>query len=291
MVEEVQDDIRFLKASLSEKDFQRLSHFVHTEVGIKMPPAKKTMLEARLQRRLRSLQIRNFTDYLDFVFSPAGFESELVHLIDAITTNKTDFFREPQHFEYLVNKALPELMRTQGAGIRRKLMVWSAGCSTGEEPYTMAMVLSEFSEKNDTDFMIIATDISTKVLDKAKSAIYEEERVIPVPNNLKKKYLLRSKDRSKGLVRIVPELREIIKFRRLNFMDSDFGFRETMDVIFCRNVVIYFDRKTQEQLLNRFARYLARGGYLFMGHSETLNGLNVPFVQVAPTIYRLPHGR
>ncbi|MBF0536894.1 MAG: protein-glutamate O-methyltransferase [Nitrospirae bacterium] len=287
MVEEVQDDIRFLKAALSEKDFQRLSHFVQTEVGIKMPPAKKTMLEARLQRRLRTLQMRSFTNYLDFVFSPTGFDSELIHLIDAITTNKTDFFREPQHFEYLVNKALPELIRMQ----RRNFMVWSAGCSTGEEPYTLAMVLNEFSEKNDTDFMIIATDISTKVLDKAKTAIYEEERVIPVPNNMKKKYLLRSKDRSKSLVRIVPELRGLIKFRRLNFMDSDFGFRETMDVIFCRNVVIYFDKKTQEQLLNRFARYLTRGGYLFMGHSETLNGLDVPFVQVAPTIYRLPHGR
>ncbi|KJU81888.1 methylase of chemotaxis methyl-accepting protein [Candidatus Magnetobacterium bavaricum] len=291
MVEEVQDDTRFLKAALSEKDFQRLSHFVHTEVGIKMPPAKKTMLEARLQRRIRTLQMRGFTEYLNFVFSPAGVESELIHLIDAITTNKTDFFREPQHFEYLVNKTLPELMRTQGAGIRRKLMVWSAGCSTGEEPYSLAMVLSDFSEKNDIDFMIIATDISTKVLDKAKSGIYEEDRVIPVSNQMKKKYLLRSKDKSKGLVRIVPGLRELIRFRRLNFMDSDFGFRETMDVIFCRNVVIYFDKKTQERLLNQFARYLARGGYLFMGHSETLNGLAVPFVQVAPTIYRLPHGR
>ncbi|KJU86369.1 chemotaxis protein-glutamate methyltransferase CheR, partial [Candidatus Magnetobacterium bavaricum] len=149
------------------------------------------------------------------------------------------------------------------------MMVWSAGCSTGEEPYTLAMVLSDFSEKNGLDFMIIATDISTKVLDKAKSGIYEEERVIPVSTQMKKKYLLRSKDKSKGLVRIVPELRELIRFRRLNFMDSDFGFRETMDVIFCRNVVIYFDKKTQERLLNQFARYLARGGYLFMGHSET----------------------
>ncbi|MBF0342815.1 MAG: protein-glutamate O-methyltransferase [Nitrospirae bacterium] len=291
MLEEVDNDIRFAKAALSEKDFQRLSNFVQNEVGIKMPPAKKTMLEARLQRRLRTLQMRSFTDYCNFVFSPAGFESEIVHLIDAITTNKTDFFREPQHFEYLVNKALPELIRTHNVGTRRKLMLWSAGCSTGEEPYTLAMVLSEFQEKSGLDFMIIATDISTKVLDKAKAAIYEEERVIPVPNNMKKKYLLRSKDKSKALVRIIPELRELIKFRRLNFMDSDFGFREPMDIIFCRNVVIYFDKKTQETLLNAFSRYLVKGGYLFMGHSETLNGLNVPFVQVAPTIYRLPYGR
>ncbi|MBF0516479.1 MAG: protein-glutamate O-methyltransferase [Nitrospirae bacterium] len=284
------DDVRRETAVLSDKVFRRLSEFVQNEVGIKMPPAKKTMLEARLQRRLRKLGIASFEQYSDFVFSPNGAESELVHMIDAVTTNKTDFFREPNHFDYLTKHALPTLADTIGAGIMRPLMLWSAGCSTGEEPYTLTMVLSEYGERaggGRFSFSIIATDISTKVLDAAKAAIYDAEKIEPVPMPLRKKYLLKGKDPSKQLVRIVPELRRCVRFRRLNFMDDDFGFRETMDIVFCRNVVIYFDKQTQERLLTKFARYLNPGGFLFMGHSETIGGLNVPFAQVAPTIYRV----
>ncbi|MEO5359803.1 MAG: protein-glutamate O-methyltransferase [Nitrospirota bacterium] len=283
------DDVRHEAAVLSDKVFRRLSDFVQSEVGIKMPPAKKTMLEARLQRRLRKLGIGTFEQYSDYVFSPKGTESELVHMIDAVTTNKTDFFREPNHFEYLTKHTLPTLNEVNGAGVMRPLMLWSAGCSTGEEPYTLTMVLSEYGERagGRFSFIIIATDISTKVLDKAKEAIYEAEKIEPVAMPLRKKYLLKSKDPAKQLVRIVPELRRCVRFRRLNFMDDDFGFRETMDVVFCRNVVIYFDKPTQERLLKKFARYLNPGGYLFMGHSETIGGLNVPFTQVAPTIYRV----
>jgi chemotaxis protein methyltransferase CheR len=212
-------------------------------------------------------------------------EEELVHLINVITTNKTDFFRESAHFHYLVRKALPEMLR-QSSG-RRTIMVWSAGCSSGEEPYTLAMVLKEFvAERRGIDFLILATDISTNVLEKAKLAVYDEERIGPIPDELRKKYLLKNKDAVNRAYRVVPELRERTRFRRLNFMDSDFGFRETMDIIFCRNVIIYFDKQTQERLLNRFCGYLSLDGYLFMGHSETLLGMDVPLVQVAPTIYR-----
>ncbi|MBE0617407.1 MAG: methyltransferase domain-containing protein, partial [Proteobacteria bacterium] len=201
-------------------------------------------------------------------------------------TNKTDFFREPQHFEYLVRAALPELVRT-GAGLRRPVAVWSAGCSTGEEPYTLAMVLAEVAESlPGVRYLILATDISTAVLHKAQQAVYEEERILPVAAPLRKKYLLRSRDRTRSLVRVAPELRQHVRFRMLNFMDGSFGLRESMDVIFCRNVMIYFDRETQEALLNRFCRHLAPGGYVFLGHSETINGLQVPLTQVAPTIYR-----
>jgi chemotaxis protein methyltransferase CheR len=277
------------RAKLSDRDFNRLGAFIHKEVGIKMPPIKRTMLEARLQRRLRHYQMNDFPEYLEFVFSPNGFEKELIHLIDAVTTNKTDFFREPAHFDYLTNHSLPTLVNDFGAGTKRPLLLWSAGCSTGEEPYTLTMVLSEFAENNPNirfAFTILATDISTKVLDRAKTAIYEHERIDPVTMAMRKKYLLKSKDGT-GMVRIIPELRQKVRFRRLNFMEGDFGFREQVDVIFCRNVVIYFDRPTQEVLLNKFARHLIPGGYLFMGHSETLSGLQVPFTQVAPTIYRL----
>ena len=166
-------------------------------------------------------------------------------------------------------------------------MVWSAGCSTGQEPYTLAMVLSEFAASQpDFDFQILATDISTRVLEKAKDAIYAEELLSPVPQLMKKKYLLRSKDRTSGLVRIAPELREKVRFRRLNFLEGDFGVREPLDIIFCRNVIIYFDRKTQERLLQRFHSHMRPGAHIFMGHSETLSGLDVPLVSVFPTVYR-----
>jgi chemotaxis protein methyltransferase CheR len=275
-----------IPAVLKDREFKRFSAFIYDEVGIKMPPAKKTMLEARLQKRLKALGIGTFEEYADYVFSAAGKGDELVHLIDVVTTNKTDFFREPAHFEYLVKCAVPSLMDGNDAGFRAPLRIWSAGCSTGEEPYTLAMVMTEFAAANPGfRTSILASDISTAVLSKARNAIYTEDRVDTIPLHLKKKYLLKSRDKSRGLVRIVPELRSLVQFQRLNFME-EFGMREQMDVIFCRNVIIYFDKPTQERLLNRFHQQLRRGGFLFLGHSETLNGLNVPLSPVASTVYR-----
>ncbi len=264
-------------ATLSHRDFSRLKGFIYAECGIKITDAKKTMLEARLQKRLRKLDLASFSQYCDYLFSPKGIEEELTDMINQVTTNKTDFFREPAHFAYLTGEVLPKIAR-----IKRTVVVWSAGCSSGEEAYTLAMVLKEFGG----DFVILATDISTRVLDKAKLAVYDEERIDPIPPELKKKYLMASKDRVKKLYRITPDLRAHVRFRRLNFMDDDFGFREPIDVIFCRNVIIYFDKPTQEKLLNKFYHCLSPHGYLFMGHSETLFGMDVPLIQAAPTIYR-----
>jgi chemotaxis protein methyltransferase CheR len=277
---------KFFDAVLSKDDFKRLSEFVREISGIKLPPGKKTLVEGRLRKRLRSLQMESYEDYCNYLFSPAGIESELIHMIDVITTNKTDFFREPEHFDYLVKKVLPELSG-KGLGRRQRLNVWSAGCSSGEEPFTLAMVLSEFRERrSDFNFSILGTDICTKVLEKAARGIYPHERIEPVPMTLRKKYLLKSKDKSYSLVKIAPELRSLVKFERLNFMDVDFRIREPIAVIFCRNVLIYFDRQTQEQLLSRFCRYLIPGGYLFTGHSETLQGMNLPLDNIAATVYR-----
>ena len=276
-----------MSAVLSERDFERLSELIHAECGIKMPGPKKIMLEARLRKRLRELGMKSFNTYCKYLFSPEGMKDELIRMIDVITTNKTDFFREPRHFDYLVRHALPELMRTHGAGIRRQLAIWSAGCSTGEEPYTIAMVLNEYREQHPAfQFMLLGTDISTKVLDRAVRAIYAQERVETVPQPLKKKYIMKSRDPKNRLVRIVPELRSQVRFRRLNFMDGDFGMREPMDIIFCRNVIIYFDKPTQEKLIKRLCNHLTNGGYLFMGHSETLSGLKVPLVSVGHMVYR-----
>jgi len=272
---------------MTDEHFLRLSQFIQDLCGIKLPYAKKSMLEGRLRKRLRALSFDSFEDYCKYLFSPKGTETEYVHMIDVVTTNKTDFFREPAHFEYLSIKAIPELLSKGLAGARRGLNVWSAACSTGEEPYTLAMVLSEFAERcAGFRFSILATDISTHVLQKANSATYDSDRVDPIPMTLRRKYLLRSKNKEKGLVRIAPELRELVRFQRLNLMDEDYGIREPMGIVFCRNVLIYFDRETQERILNRLARQLVSGGFLFVGHSESLLGLDLPLVQSVPTVYR-----
>lgn len=276
-----------ISASLRDREFNRFSNLIYDNVGIKMPPAKKTMLEARLQKRLKALCIVNFEEYCDYVFSQEGSAVELVHLIDVVTTNKTDFFREPAHFEFMVKTALPTILQTRTDLLRNPLRIWSAGCSTGEEPYTLAMVLSEFAAgRPDFRAAITASDICTQVLKTAKTAIYPEERTDPIPLNLKKKYLLRSREKSRSLVRICPNLRSLVTFRRINFMDDEFGISEKMDIIFCRNVVIYFDKPTQQTLMRKFHRQLRPGGYLFIGHSETLGGLDVDFKAVASTVYR-----
>ncbi|GAB7080315.1 CheR family methyltransferase [Megalodesulfovibrio paquesii] len=268
---------------LNDSEFTRLASFIYKEVGIKMPPGKKTMLEARLLKRLRILKMPDYKCYCDYLFSPAGMAAELHQLIDVVTTNTTDFFREPKHFELLSRELLPRL--SSGPCRGRVLRIWSAGCSIGMEPYTLAMVLAEFREREPGfRFSILATDISTQALEKARAGIYDEDRVAPVPNALKYKYLLRSKDRSRGLVRVVPELRQMVTFQRLNFME-DFSLPEAMDIIFCRNVIIYFDRPTQEVLFRKFCRNLRGGGFLFIGHSESITGMDLPLRQMAPTVY------
>jgi chemotaxis protein methyltransferase CheR len=272
---------------LTSRDFERFSRLVYEHCGIKLPPHKQSMLEARLRKRLRALGLGSFEEYAELIFSGKETGEELVKLIDVVTTNKTDFFREPAHFDFLVSTALPALISLDGAGFSHPLRIWSAGCSTGKEPYTLAMVLSEFGEAHPGfRFEILGTDISTDVLDKAVRGIYAEDKAAPIPPALRRKYLLKSKDPERRQVRIAAELRSQVRFRRLNFMDADFGLREPFDCIFCRNVLIYFDRHTQERLLTRFAGYLESGRYLFLGHSETLLGLSLPLRQMAPSVYR-----
>jgi chemotaxis protein methyltransferase CheR len=272
--------------SMTEAQFLRLSEFIRGQSGIKMPQVKKVMLEARLQKRLRSLRMATFRDYCEHLFNSPEGGSELVHMLDAVTTNKTDFFREPVHFQHLSEAILPEFSAAdRGSG--RPFTVWSAGCSTGEEPYTLAMVLNEFGVQNrNFRFSLLATDISTKVLEKAKTGIYEQDRVETVPLHLRQKYLMRSRDRGKKLVRIVPELRSAVSFQRVNLMDEGFVLPEPADAIFCRNVIIYFERVTQAELLGRLCRSLKQGGHLFLGHSETVHGFDLPLDRVTSTVYR-----
>jgi chemotaxis protein methyltransferase CheR len=274
-------------ATLTQNEFESLSRFIYEQCGIRMLPIKKTMLETRLRKRLRVLELKNFSEYCDLLFSNKGFNDEIVQMIDVVTTNKTDFFREPSQFNYLAKVVLPELMETKGAGVKKKLKVWSAGCSTGEEPYTLTIVLSEFANQlQKYDFSILATDISTRALEKAILGIYDFDCIEPIPIELKRKYLLKNKDKQKQVARVSCDLRKLVCFKRLNFMDEDFGFAENFDVIFCRNVIIYFDKETQEELITKLCNYLNTGGYLFLGHSETILNMNLPMIQVAPSTYK-----
>lgn len=274
---------------MSKKLFEELSIFIHGEMGLNLTPVKKVMLEGRLHKRLRKLRMNSFEEYCHYLFSDEGRTRELPNMIDEVTTNKTDFFREPGHFQFLTSDVLPLLLSTGKFSTANKLTIWSAGCSTGEEPYTIAMVVRDFLDVRadlSSAFQILATDISRRVLERAHRAIYEEEKTLAIPLPIRKKFLLKSRDPSTGLMRIVPEIRSCVAFRRLNFMDYDFGFRERIDVIFCRNVIIYFDKAVQEKLLSRFCECMKKGGYIFMGHSETLLGMDLPLEQVALTVYR-----
>ncbi len=275
--------------SLSARDMNRLCRLIYEQSGIRLTPEKRIMLEGRLKRRMTKLDFASYREYCDYLFDGKGHDAEeIILLIDAVTTNKTDFFREKGHFDFLAAKALPELTSREPAN--RELFLWSAGCSTGEEPYTLAIVLSEYRQVHPGfRFRLLASDISTGVLAKAEKGIFVSDVVRPVPIELRRKYFMRSRDHESNLMRVVPELRETIEFRRLNLME-DFGFSDRVDVIFCRNVVIYFDRPTQERLFQRMCRQLVDGGYIFVGHSESLHHMDLPLVPVAPALYRKTNG-
>ncbi len=272
---------------LSDREFRIFSGLVYELCGIKLSPIKKTMLSVRLHKRLVALGIPTFKAYLEFVLSEAGQRDEVLHLIDVVSTNKTDFFREPDHFTYLSAKVLPEFATGRRYTSQRRLTIWSAGCSSGEEPYTLAMVVNEFVEQHPwLDFVVVGTDVCTRMLEMAQSAIYANDRVTPIPKPYLHKYFMQGRGERKDFHRVVPELRRKVVLHRLNFKDSEFHLDYQMDVIFCRNVIIYFDRPTQRELLAKLHRQLVPGGYLFIGHSETMEGMDRQFQRMAPTVYR-----
>jgi chemotaxis protein methyltransferase CheR len=275
--------------SISGRDYKRLCELIYSKAGIHLGTERKTMLEVRIKRRLKILNLHSYSEYCDYLFGHEGLKDEIAHLIDVVTTNKTDFFRESGHFDFLVERALPDLTECNAG---RQFTIWSAGCSTGEEPYTMAIVLSEYALTHPGfRFHILATDISSLVLAKAELGVYTNDIVAPVAPVLRRKYFMRSREPGSEKQRVVPELRRLIEFRRLNFMDPDYGVSEKADAIFCRNVIIYFDRPTQERILQKLSNCLAPGGYLFVGHAETLHDMNLPLTPVAPALYRRLNGR
>lgn len=269
-----------MEYSITADEYRRFCDLIYAESGMALGDQKASLLVSRLSKRLRDLGLSTFTQYFEKVRED-GTHEEFTRMLDLISTNKTDFFREPNHFNFLRERILPELSQA------KRIRVWSSACSTGEEPYTIAMTLYDGVQRPaQWDFRILATDLSTRVLAKAAAGIYDEERVRVLSPDMIKRHFLKGRAERAGTVKVKPHLAEMIQFRRLNLMDERFPIKTPLDIVFCRNVMIYFDRSTQETLVNKFYRYLRPGGCLFIGHSESLQWITHPFKAVAPTIYR-----
>lgn len=274
--------IEIKKFSLSDEEFAKLRRLVFDVAGIYLSDSKRELVISRFSRRLRALNLSTFDEYYRFVVSPDGV-SEMQNFINSITTNKTDFFREPHHFDFLVERFVPEVV----AARRREVRIWSAGCATGEEPYSIAMVLHHhLVERHGIQVKVLATDIDTVVLDTASAGVYEERQIRPVPEELLHKYFLRGKGSAFGFYKVKDCIKGLVSFRQLNFVAESYPLSLIFDVIFCRNVIIYFNTETKRRVLNRLVSYLARGGYLVLGHSETVFDMVDGLTYLKNTIYR-----
>jgi chemotaxis protein methyltransferase CheR len=266
--------------TITDTEFDQISKLVYDQSGIVLKAHKKTMLVSRLGKQVRHLGLNRFEEYYQHVLADPGGE-EMTLMLDLVSTNKTDFFREPKHFEFLRDEILP------GLDTEKRIRVWSSACSSGEEPYTIAMtILDAVKNPAQWNIKILATDLSTRVLEKAVKGLYEESAVKGVPTDTVQRHFLRGRGASSGKIKVKPHLPELIKFRRMNLMDNHYPIKTPLDVIFCRNVMIYFDRDTQAALMVKFHRHLKPGGYLFIGHYESLQWVDHEFTYVAPTIYR-----
>lgn len=271
---------------LSDRHFRAIAQLIEGQVGIKLPSGKRLMLEGRLNKRVRALNYSGLNEYVETLFGAGQLDSELTHLIDVVTTNKTDFFREPSHFTFMRDIAVPALLKPHG---RRELKIWSAAASAGMEAYTAAMMLAEMTKTGRRfQFRILGTDISTAMLAVARAAIYSREAIAPVPPEFVKRYFLRPRDPVRDEVRVVPELRRLTNFMRMNLMDRSYPVDRDVDIIFCRNVLIYFERETQRKVVEQLCSHLRPGGYLMVGHSESMVHSVVPGLrQVQPTVFRV----
>lgn len=260
------------EAQITQNQFDQISRTVYDFCGIKLTKEKHTLVNSRLTKRLTALRLNDFDEYLKLVEKD---EKEFSQMIDSLTTNKTDFFREIQHFQFLQKEILPNLRA-------RRLRIWSAACSSGEEPYSISILLHEaLSGIRNWDIKILATDISSRILEKAQKAEYNEEQIAGVSPSLQQKYFTKTPS---GNYQVQDSVKNLVRFARLNLM-GEWKMQGPFDVIFCRNVMIYFDKTTQGNLVNRFYHLLPAGGYLFIGHSESLNGINHNYRYIQPAVY------
>ena len=273
--------------TLSERDFRMVSDIIYKHCGIHLHEGKRELVRARLAKQIRVGGFSNVEQYLEHVFNDKSGRA-FSTLVDSLSTNLTSFFRENQHFDYLQHQHLPDLMQRKQRQHRQRLRAWSAGCSSGEEPYTIAITLLDAVQGKGTwDIKVLGTDISTRMLETARKGIYSGQRVAPVPGILKQRYLLPTKVGGQKHYEVGKPLRDVVILKYLNLME-DWPIQGPIDVIFCRNVMIYFDKPTQERLVNRYYDVLDHKGVLFTGHSESLTGIRHGFTYVEPTIYMKP---
>lgn len=269
--------------AISPQHFRALASLIHSEAGICLPQSKTTMLEGRLRRRVRATGHANLNAYCAHILSSDVAREEIEALLNAVTTNKTDFFRERNHFDYIVSQILPAYS-CEG---RRTVRCWSAACSNGAEPYTLAMVLDDYAQAHGgLDYEILATDLDSNMLETGIKGIYPAEMVEPVPAAMRRRYVMEPKDRSRREVRISPTLRKKVSFGRLNLMNDHYPIGAPVDVIFCRNVLIYFDKPTQHKVVTRLCEQLRPGGYLLLGHSESIAGFSGQLKSVCNTVFQ-----
>lgn len=272
---------------IDDKEFGLFQRLIYNKSGINLASSKKELLKSRLMKRLREKSLSSFKEYYQYITEEDTTGEELVSMLDCISTNLTEFFRESAHFDFLSENVLPVLLENRRKNREKKIRIWCAGCSTGEEPYSISMILSDCIEQLlEWDIKILATDLSTRVLKKASQGAYAKDRLRGIPNQMLNTYFERGLHNLKDCYQIKDFLKKLIVFRRLNLTDEIFPFKGQFDFIFCRNVMIYFDKQTQTELISKFYKHLAPDGYLFIGHSESLAGTETRFRYVRPTIYQ-----
>lgn len=275
----------FPKDSIADGDFLKFQRLIHQQSGIWLSDAKKALLMGRLRKRLRELGLSSFRKYFEIAKHDV---SETVRLLDAVSTNQTQFFREPDHFEYIEDQIIPEWKRQAETGLRSKhVRVWSAACSSGQEPYSLAMVLAHrLPVAEGWVIEILGTDISTKILGRASSATWDIRQAEDIPEKYLKMWMLRGYGDEAGKLRAGPQLRTLVRFERLNLHQESYPVQGNFDLIFCRNVLIYFQMETKMQVVQRLLRHLQPQGYLFLGHAESLHSMNGLLRTPAPAVYR-----
>jgi len=270
------------KIALNEDEFDKLRNLVFKVSGISLADTKRELVISRFSRRVKSLKLNSFSDYYNLLVSPSGF-SEVQNFINSITTNKTDFFREAHHFDFIISNFIPEIL----AKGKKPVRIWSAACSTGEEPYTIAMVMHKhLVEPYAVPVKIFATDIDTNALKTGAAGVYDSQVISPIPEHYLKRYFLRGKENNAGLYKIKNEIREMVTFKKLNFIADEYPISNTFDIVFCRNVIIYFNSETKKAVVSKILRFVNEGGYLMMGHSETLFNLIEGLTYLKNTIYQ-----
>jgi len=272
-------------SALTETEFLKFAQLIEQEIGIQLSEAKRPLLVSRLTRRIRRLALRSFDEYFDHIVSGDD-PGEKVAMYDAITTNETRFFREPHHFEIMASRIFPRWKEQAAAGERaRSIRVWSAGCSSGEEPYSIAMTLLEHFDPGQWELRVDATDLSTRVLEKAREGVWPLSKASGIPAAHLRRFMLRGTRSQQGFFKAGAELREIVRFARLNLSDERYGLSAGYDMVFCRNVLIYFGQSLRRRVVANLLSHARPGGYFFIGHAETLSGLAEGPVTIGPTVY------